>query len=431
MSRIRSALRHFLPGAVNSAKAIIRRFARYGIGDIGNFPVRYQIGHSRRARINLVVPVLSQKNAFGGVATALRFFERLRGRFPMARIIVTQEYGFEFEPHHWKQWLVNQTDNGRRHALEIVFLNGRDKPFDIDDRDFFVGTHWTTAFQIKKWQFECAAQLGITKKPFLYFIQDFEPGFYAWSSEYLLADSTYRPADDILAVFNTRLLHDYFRLRSYHFLDEHHFQPKLNPKLAAVLGDRKEVEKKKLILVYGRPTTARNAFTLLLAGLRHWAMTDPQAAQWTVLSLGETHPPFDLSPSVRLTSAGKLSLDQYAQTLLDAAVGCSLMVSPHPSYPPLEMAAFGATVITNNFENKDLSIYSRNIVSLAEVSPESLSVALSFCCKQMAETMHATIPQLKGLLSAQDQDEFPFVDALANRWLAVSPSSEAVNQHAH
>ena len=52
---------------------------------------------------------------------------------------------------------------------------------------------------------------------------------------------------------------------------------------------------------------------------------------------------------------GKASLDEYADHLNRAAVGVSLMVSPHPSYPPLEMAEAGVLAITNNYGSKDLS----------------------------------------------------------------------------
>ena len=35
-----------------------------------------------------------------------------------------------------------------------------------------------------------------------------------------------------------------------------------------------------------------------------------------------------------------------------ASIGISLMESPHPSYPPIEMALFGVNVITNIYESK-------------------------------------------------------------------------------
>ncbi|MBP7967934.1 MAG: hypothetical protein KAZ24_00570, partial [Brachymonas sp.] len=58
------------------------------------------------------------------------------------------------------------------------------------------------------------------------------------------------------------------------------------------------------------------------------------------------------------------------------AVGLSLMVSPHPSYPPLEMAAFGARVVTNGFANKDLSTVSPSLVTAQPPNPDGFAKAL-------------------------------------------------------
>ena len=44
-------------------------------------------------------------------------------------------------------------------------------------------------------------------------------------------------------------------------------------------------------------------------------------------------------------------------------LGLSLMSTPHPSYPPLDLAACGAVAVTNRYGVKrDLSSYSSNII---------------------------------------------------------------------
>ena len=57
-------------------------------------------------------------------------------------------------------------------------------------------------------------------------------------------------------------------------------------------------------------------------------------------------------------------------------MGVSLMESPHPSYPPLEMASSGCITVTNCYESKSLENRSENIVSLDELSPTGLKTAL-------------------------------------------------------
>jgi hypothetical protein len=52
------------------------------------------------------------------------------------------------------------------------------------------------------------------------------------------------------------------------------------------------------------------------------------------------------------------------------------MASPHPSYPPLEMATAGCITISNNYENKDMGLRADNVISLKKVTPEGLARAL-------------------------------------------------------
>lgn len=109
-------------------------------------------------------------------------------------------------------------------------------------------------------------------------------------------------------------------------------------------------------------------------------MKQPDIEDWTILSAGESHADVNLGNGAVLHSLGKLSLDEYAQVLLQTYAGISLMVSPHPSYPPLEMAAFGVKTITNCYANKDLSLFSSNISSLLSCNPISISNELIKIC---------------------------------------------------
>jgi len=48
----------------------------------------------------------------------------------------------------------------------------------------------------------------------------------------------------------------------------------------------------------------------------------------------------------------KMSLQEYASYLPDFDMGMSLMLTPHPSLVPLEMAGAGLVTITNSYANK-------------------------------------------------------------------------------
>lgn len=87
------------------------------------------------------------------------------------------------------------------------------------------------------------------------------------------------------------------------------------------------MEKKKKILIYGRPSVARNAFALIVESLRIWVWTQPNADQWEVISAGEHHSDVEIGNGVVIKSKGKMSLEDYANELKESALGVSLMIS--------------------------------------------------------------------------------------------------------
>ena len=104
------------------------------------------------------------------------------------------------------------------------------------------------------------------------------------------------------------------------------------------------------------------------------------AKEWSIVSAGESFEDIYLGNDVFIKSVGKLTIDQYAKVLMESYAGISLMVSPHPSYPPLEMAAFGVNVITNCYSNKNLENFSEDIRSLQEATPMTIADTLKEIC---------------------------------------------------
>ena len=126
------------------------------------------------------------------------------------------------------------------------------------------------------------------------------------------------------------------------------------------------------VLLYGRPSVARNLFDTAVRGLALWLSQRSSERDVEVVSAGEVHPDVDLGRGVVARSLGQLTWDQYTTELAASHLGLSLMLSPHPSYPPLEMAASGLVTVTNRFDGKDLSTLTPRIVSC---DPTSLDVA--------------------------------------------------------
>ncbi len=347
-------------------------------------------------RLNLLVPSINPEHVFGGISTALNFFEQLVERTGYAsRIILTDalpsreginRYGKKY------RYVRCTKDCDARHQL-VPYSDRWNRSIPVSSKDIFVFTGWWTAFCTQEAYPRFESETGIKPNPFIYFIQDYEPGFYPWSTRYLLADSTYRNENKQIAVFNSKLLYEFFKGKNYKFYREYAFDPVLNTGLRKVLleNENKDITKKKQIIVYGRPSVDRNAFSLVVSSLRKFVEKMDQPENWTFISAGEYHDKVDIGKGRFLTSVGKVTIEEYARLMMESYAGISLMSSPHPSYPPLEMSEFGVKVITNTYDNKDLSQFNRNIISVSNVSPDNIASHLVKCCREFSENYHLEV----------------------------------------
>jgi hypothetical protein len=338
-----------------------------------------RVSNFNSQRLNLLVPTLAMRHVFGGISTALDLFRELAGDDINIRIILTDSQTFHSDENPayagWRVASLSESDCPGRLIIPAGDRYGQSLSVGRGDR--FVATAWWSAVlaeAIQEWQ---GRTFGMAESPrFLYLIQDYEPGFYPWSARYALADATYRSSERMIALFNTRILRHFFEDEGYSFELAYEFDPRLSEQLRQLRDNAMTLPRERRVLVYGRPSVARNAFQIIVEGLRRFVDAYPDN-DWTFVSAGELHPPIELGRGRLLNSVGKLSIEKYAEELGRSSIGISLMVSPHPSYPPLEMAAFGMQVITNRYKSKNLSELSPNIHSLTHVSPSALASGLA------------------------------------------------------
>lgn len=347
-------------------------------------PYIFRKSEHGRKRINILLPSINPEHVFGGISTALKFFEQFADVLGYDRRIILvdavpsreaiEQYGKKYEFVSW-----DQESDAPRQIVPYSERLGCSVPVSVND--FFMFTGWWTAHCAQEAYELFEKKEGISPNPFVNFIQDFEPGFYSWSARYLLADATYKNPYPQIAVFNTTLLQEYFHRNYYSFYKEFAFEPVLNEALKNHLKQTGGYFiKKKQILIYGRPNTERNAFKLIVAALKKWVWQQLDLEEWSVLSAGEQHDDVYLGNGKYLHSVGKLTIEEYAKVLEESYAGISLMASPHPSYPPLEMSVYGVKVITNTFANKDLSSFNNNIVSLNIASTNNIAANLVRIC---------------------------------------------------
>jgi hypothetical protein len=386
-------------------------------------PLQGRVSAITKPRLNLLLPSLDEKHVFGGIATALSFFKALAGNETELRIILTDQAQVPLlQSESWQDWKTLDCMQEDVTGKVILPMGDRwSRTFPVRNQDRFIATGWWTAYSLLRlldWQ---ASAFVKPKQAFVYLIQDFEPGFYPWSSRYVMALSTYQDPSPVIRVFNSQLLQAYFANYSLPNAQEYVFDPQLNSGLATarkqLIASGGVLQKEKILLLYGRPGTPRNGFELACQGIQHWASQDTCAADWQIISVGEQHAIIPLANGQHIRSLGKLNLEDYAALLRRSAMGLSLMFSPHPSYPPLEMAAFGVRVVTNTYANKDLSGLSSFIESLPIVTPESIGtrlmrVSVLTCVSEQIRLLSDTHN-----LFAPEQAPFPFIDALNSIWL--------------
>jgi len=357
-----------------------------------------------------VVPTLATARTYGGILTGIDIFLNIaRGladdRAIDLRVIATDanaitDFGvflkaaekLGFDPASIQTQAIAQENADiavRRHDLFVTF------------------NFWTT-LNIEPLLDAQAREFSRPRLPLLYLIQEYEPHLYPFSSAHMLARSAYDAPRRLWGIFNSSNLHDFFRLSGHSVEQSYVFEPVVNSALRPFLSRIATSERQQRILVYGRPAVLRNCFPALQRGLREWARAYPQYRDWEVVSAGKAHDPFGLGDGREVRSLGKLSLDAYAEVLLGSSVGVSLMASPHPSYPPLEMAHMGLRTVTNSYLCKDWTGYHPHIHAVDSLEATSLAEAIAHAC----EASQADGPMAEPNADYVREDEYPFLSAL-------------------
>jgi len=292
----------------------------------------------------------------------------------------------------------------------LVDMDNRAFPLLLRRGDIFLASAWwnaAQAFELRKSQ----SQYFSREMPFVYLIQDFEANFSGWSTQWALAENTYRQARDAIAIINSNELHAYM-MEKYKFSNALLLPYVPNRTIVEALV---HAERKRQILIYGRPSVVRNCFELLLNGLREWQSRHPvEAARWDIVSVGEEYPVDYGHPVQNLSVFGKVDLSAYGKLLSESSVGISLMVSPHPSYPPLEMAQAGLVTITNKFENKDLSTYGDAILNIESFRAEALADAIELAVMRVGQAMQRPADEASPLRVPPPCGEVVDYDRLGN-----------------
>lgn len=320
---------------------------------------------SKQPRLNVLIPGMAMKAMSGGPNTAINLTYRLAAHKIPIRYISTDIPMDENHEPLWQHFSSLTGIKERFDHVEIACGYDRSVPLPIGENDVFFGTAWWTVQMIKY-------ALHQTKvKQFIYMIQEYEPGLYSWSTLYALALETY--GLNFRGVINESLLAKYLCQNKIGRFAEPDFINKCTVFDPAVDRERfhpnqmsQSSTRVKRLLFYARPNAPRNLYELGILALKKAVEQGAFPSQeWDLRFIGEKLPSIDLGKGVVICQQPWLDYNNYADLLRNSDIGLSLMLSPHTSYPPLEMASCGALVVTNTFTVKskeELCSISNNII---------------------------------------------------------------------
>lgn len=296
--------------------------------------------------LNWVIPEMGVGS--GGHINIFRFVTKLQHRGIRNRIYTIQTVNI-------------QTDGELRAFLrgnygidpdEIELYCGADK---ISFAHGTVATSWQTAYFVQKFDNTLSK---------FYFVQDFEPFFYAMGSEYAFAENTYKfgfygiTAGDWL---KDKLHNEYgMETASVGFsYDRNLYVP----------GEKKD--RTKRIFFYARPVTARRGFELGLLALIELYHRIPDIevifAGWDV---GNYEIPF-VHLNGGIVELSKLS-NLYSQCDM-----CLVLSSTNLSLLPLEIMASNSVVVSNCGANNEWLLNTENAI-LANYDPNDIADKMEY-----------------------------------------------------
>ncbi|MGK8205217.1 class I SAM-dependent methyltransferase [Burkholderia cenocepacia] len=307
-------------------------------------------------RVTMVTDSISPGSLFGGVGTAIVFATSLAKRLGAKLRLVTRTevanptaFGTILKLNE-----ISWDDN-----IEFIFSPPKDGyAVPIGDDEIFVTTSWWTTRAVRQ---VCAPS------QIVYLLQEDERMFYAFGDERLRCAETISDPD-ITVVVNSEILFNHLTsgpdALANVAANGTWFEPSF-PFLADVVDRRQPAPgEKRRFFFYARPHNVRNLYwrglEVIVTSLKDGTL-DP--LEWEFHFVGKDMPDAVLPHNIRPYFHRNLPWQNYVELISSMDIGLSLMDTPHPSYPPLDLAATGAIVVTNQHGCKtDLEKYSKNII---------------------------------------------------------------------
>lgn len=333
-------------------------------------------------RVNILHPAIDPTHFFGGFIAVFNLARRLVEGGQHVRIIALEQ---SRPPHGWQKRLEGYEglDAKALAGLDVVFAGSHRGEIAFSPRDALLATHWTAAHVAHD------AAGWIDAERFAYLIQEYEPFTFPLGSAAALSRQSYDLPHS--AIFSTELLRDYFAQNRVGVFsggaeagrrNSVTFRNAITP-VGPVTAESLRNGGPRRLLFYARPErhAERNMFELGSMALDE-AISAGRFEDWELIGVGTVGRSRQLTlprSGARLRLVPRGPQAEYARLLSDGCVGLALMHTPHPSLPPIEMAAAGMPTVTSVFGNKDaaaLEAISPNLIA-AQPTVEGVAAALA------------------------------------------------------
>jgi hypothetical protein len=331
-------------------------------------PLTVEIADTNPKRVNVLMSTINFGYLFGGHIGMFNLALRLVREGHRVRIILLERT--EWDMDAWRRDILKYPGiTTLFDDVEVIARFDRAIPVEVNQDDRFVATSCWAAHVAHR-----TAQL-LTEPRFLFMAQEYEPYFLAMNS----SAAIFRQAYDLpqVTLFSTELLREFFRRERIGIYSRPGSEAcemvfsnaiqKFHP------TSEQLTRRQRRLLFYARPEehAGRNLFELGMMSIARLA-GDPRVdlSNWSFHGIGslggnmlvlENGLPMELVP--------KQSLEDYIRLMPSFDVGVSLMLTPHPSLVPIEMAAAGMWTVTSTFANKTKDRLSKISTNLIAVEP--------------------------------------------------------------
>ena len=344
-------------------------------------PLTLDVSAKHPKRVNLLLATINFSYVFGGYIGMFTLALRLARQGYRARIILHENTDWDIAD--WRRKIQRYPGlTTLFEEVEVISRWDRAIPVEVNPDDRFVATNCWAAHIAHN-----TARL-LQEKRFLFMAQEYEPFFLPMNSISALFQQAYTLPQ--VTLFSTELLQDFFRRERIGIFagpDGEADAAVFSNAIQTFHPTREQMTRKqRRLLFYARHEehAARNLFELGMMAIAK-LVRDPRVdlTGWSFHGIGSLGGNMlDLAEGLPLELVPKTTLDEYIRMMPRFDVGLSLMMTPHPSLVPIEMASAGMWAVTNTFANKTAERLRSISTNLIGVPP-----TLDAICDGLVEAM--------------------------------------------